>query len=513
MLWRSPCSVLAAAIGAAVLLGEVKTQMVHLMPTLPAAGTPATDSAADSATSAAATTDSTTAGLPKCSCDCCQVTSRTASQQVSGSALACASLPQLPDHDTDTCPALCSNNDHDNVVTADTEDRIQTKRFCLMNCLPKEESVGGKCRKVTTEEQAALMTEGGNGKDPAALLVPLTTALPGELKDPDAPPEPPQLSDAAALKEAEDKKAAEAAAAAAEKAAGSVKKKEKKKKEKETGAMVAEASGKQAIAAGIEARITEAEASSAQALSFANGDLQAAKSNALVVSAAKAQVAAAEVRAKVYAESAKKAALRAQAELKEIEAIPAKAAALAAEKAKNIVQGEVNQAASNLAIAKARLAGPGLPVPLAEAAVRAAQPYYAIMQKAVAMGNLYAQSAHSLQDQAQTLQEQSRSLASQAVLYQTAGYGDMASKLMAQAKGMLNEAQAKDAQARKDFAIAEGVRKSVPNYQANAAAASARATAIANPAGQPPPAKAFLLQRSSQTRLKVDGARQERNVS
>jgi len=296
------------------------------------------------------------------------------------------------------------------------------------------------------------------------------------------------------MKDADDDAAAKAAGAA-ENAAGV---KNDEKKEKDTGAMVAQASGKQALAAAMEARLTEAEAVSAQSLSFANGDMEAAKSDALMVTAAKAQVQAAEVKAAIYAKSATKAAARAKAELKEIEEIPKKAAELAAAEAKRIIQKEVDQQASNVAIVKARLAGPGLPVPLAEAAVRAAQPYYNVMNKAVAMGNLYEASAHSLQDQAQSLQEQSRDVAGQAVRYQMAGYGDMASKMMAQAKGMLSAAEAKDAQARKDFSVAEGVRKSIPSYQASAAAASARATAIANPAGQPPPAVApTFLQLSS----------------
>lgn len=327
-----------------------------------------------------------------------------------------------------------------------------------------------------------LSTSGGNGKDPASILTPAAVKPPEELVDPNAPPEAPQLSDENALSDADNAAAAAAALAAAGKGDG--------KKDKDTGAMVAEASGKQALAAGIEARITEAEASSAQSLSLANGDMEAAKSGALMVTAAKAQVQAAEVRAKVYAKSAARAAKRAQEELKEIQDIPKQVAALAAAEAKRIVQAEVNEAASNVAIVKARLAGPGLPVPLAEAAVRAAKPYYNVMNKAISMGNLYEASAHSLQDQAQSLQEQSRTVAGQAVAYQQAGYGDLAQKLMSQAKGMLTQSQAKDAQAKKDYAVAEGVRKSVPNYQANAAAASARATALANPAGQPPPAMA-----------------------
>merc|ERR1719265_1380135 len=167
--------------------------------------------------------------------------------------------------------------------------------------------------------------------------------------------------------------------------------------------------------------------------------MEAAKSNALMITTAQAQVKAAEVRAAIYADSAKKAAARAQAELKDIMDIPKKAAELAAAEAKQEVQDEVNEAASNLLWVKSRLAGPPLPVPLAEAAVKAAGPYYAVMNKAIAMGNLYEANAHNLQDQAQTAQEQSREVASQAVVYQQAGNGDMASQLMAQAKGMLDQ--------------------------------------------------------------------------
>jgi hypothetical protein len=438
-------------------------------------------------------------GDSKCSCDCCQVSARRETQQVNGAKEVCSTGadPNAPG----TCPNTCLVDAENSAITNDGDGQIDTSRYCMMNCLPADNAIGGKCRSLTDEEQAQLVTEGGNGQDPAAVLVPTTTAAPDVLKDPEAPPEPPQLVDqqaeaAAGSAAAEGGKDAGAAAAAAAAAAAN------KKKAKETGAMVAMAAGKQAKAAGIEARIAKAEAVSATGRASATSDLDASNNNALMVNAARAQVQAAEVRAKVYADSAKKAAARAQAELKEIQAIPAKAAALAAEEAKKFCCEEMQEMANNLAIVKSRLAGPGLPVPLAEASVRAAQPYYNIMQKAIANGNLYEASARQLQDQAQGLQEQSRTVASQAVAYQQAGYGELAQQLMAQAKGMLSTAQAKDAQAQKDFAVAEGVRKQVPNYQANAAAASARATAIANPGGQPPPAVAppSLIERTPRLR-------------
>lgn len=463
------------AIAATAWFGEA--QIDQLVPP----GTPGAEKAEAEA-------DKLAEGTPECSCSCCQATSRAASQQVGGASLSCAlmTVDAEGNDNKGSCPAHCASRDPTIAVVNSDDGTIQYERFCHMTCLPEEQKVASECRTLTVDEQAKLLTAGGNGKDPATLFAPEAEKPPEELKDPDAPPEPPQLVDEQAAKDAED--------AAAAKAAGDVEKdagvKEDEKKEKETGAMVAQAAGKQAMAASIEARITEAEAMSAQSLSLANGDMEGAKSNALMVSAAKAQVQAAEVRAAIYAKSAARAAARAEAELKEIREIPKKAAELAAEEAKKEVQAEVQEAADHVAIIHARLAGPGLPVPLAEAAVRAAQPYYNVMNKAIAMGNLYEQSAHNLQDQAQSLQEQSREVASQAVLYQQGGYGDMAAKMMAQAKGMLADAQAKDAQAKKDFAVAEGVRKNVPNYQANAAAASARATAIANPGGQPPAAVA-----------------------
>jgi len=485
MFRQSICRLLAIAL-AAGLFGKVNAQINRLAPP----GMPGAQGAAAAVDHLGET--------PECSCDCCQVTPRAQSQQVGGHSMSCALMALQPDGDAENaCPATCVSSDPTLAVIVSADGSVQSERFCHMTCLPEQDKIGSTCRTVTLEEQQALLTQGGNGRDPAAMLAPVTAAPPAELVDPDAPPEPPQLADAQAMNDADDAAAGKAAADAEK---GIVKPDEKK--EKETGALVAEASGKQALAASMEARLTEAEASSAQSLSLANHDMEAGKSQALMVNAAKQQVQAAEVRANIYARSAAKAAARAQAELKEIQDIPRRAAEAAAIEAKRIVQNEVNEAASNVAIVKARLAGPGLPVPLAEAAVRAAQPYYAVMNKAIAMGNLYEANAHTLQDAAQTLQEQSRTVASQAVSYQLAGHGDMASKLMSQAKGMLAEAQTKDAQAQKDYAVAEGVRKQVPNYQANAAAASARATSLANPAGQPPAAIApGFLQLSSRTKF------------
>jgi len=474
MIRQSTCILLAVALAAASFFPQVTAQSDQLIP----AGSGINQGLEDAQNAG---------GSPSCTCDCCHaVAART---PVAGASATCGPENMDPTDTESACPAKCASTDPlDNVIKVASDGTVDYVRYCTMTCVPDEMNdgkLGETCRRVTAKEQSELLTAGGNGRDPATLNDPKPPTIPQELKDPDAPPEAPQLADAQAEQEASDKAAAEEAGRV-EADAGV----EEQKEEKDTGAMVTQASGKQALAASMEARLTEAEASSAQSLSVANGDLEASKSNSLMITAAQAQVKAAEVRADIYAKSAAKAAKRAAAELKDIMEIPQRAAEVAAAEAKKRVQDEVNEQHGNLLWVKSRLAPPPLPVPLAEAAVKAAGPYYAVMNKAIAMGNLYEANAHNLQDQAQTAQEQSREVASQAVVYQSAGNGEMAAKLMAQAKDLLSQAQAKDAEARKAFAVAEGVRKQVPNYQVNAAAASARATTIANPGGQPPPAMA-----------------------
>jgi hypothetical protein len=374
---------------------------------------------------------------------------------------------------------------------------VDSSRYCHGNCLPEKDEIGAACRKLTDQEQAKLVTNGRNGQDPATLLTPSVTEAPKELEDPNAPPEPPQLLDQAELAAAYSAAAKASGSTSMSAAASAAQAKKNAQEAKETGALVAQASGGNAMASGIAARVADAEALSAGARSYADNDLNDGRGQGLFVIAAQAQVQAAEVRASIYANSAKKAAAQAQADLKEIQEIPKKAAQYAANLAIQQNIDELQKLANNKAIAEARLAPAAPPVAIAEGAVRAAKPYYDVMQKAVSMGSLYEQNARSNQEQADTLQQQSRALASQAVAYQSAGYGDMAKKLMATAKNMLSEAASKSDQAQKDFAVAEGVQKQVPVYQANAAAAAARATAIANPAGQPPPAITSLVQRSN----------------
>jgi len=464
MAGPSPAPADAAAAGAPSVEEVVGPLVQALMP-------PAPVSAKQAITGA-------TTGEPDCSCSCCRVTG--SRSMASGASTICSLMStDLDGKPSDTCPASCANNDLATAVVSSDMGSLDYTRFCLMNCLPPQTSkIGSTCRKTTDEEQAKLLTSGGNGKDPESILHPEPPTVPEELYDPVAPPEAPQLVDVKAV-------TTPAPVVVAV-------------KEKDTGAMVAEANGKAAAAAGIEARLTEAEVQTAQALSLASTAVQTGENGAHAVNSAKSQVQAAVVRANIYAHSAALAAAKAQATFKAIQDIPAKVAGIAAEEAKRIIQGELNEAAQTVANIKARQAGPPLPVPLAEASVRAAKPFYAAMQKAISTGSLYEAQARSLQDQAEQLQINSRSMASQAVAYQMAGNGGDSQTMMAQARSMLSEAQSKSDQAKKDYAVAESVRKSVPNYQANAAAASARATSIANPGMQPPPASGTFVTLGSQ---------------
>mmetsp|Transcript_19056 Transcript_19056/g.32993 ORF Transcript_19056/g.32993 Transcript_19056/m.32993 type:complete len:472 (+) Transcript_19056:99-1514(+) len=436
-----------------------------------------------------------------CTCDCCQAQSRPLSQQVRHVDVMCASLSES----SSSCPAggLCRAEAGSTAVTS-SEGEMQYSRFCMTSCTPEnadefKAGINDACKKVPIEDMRAAYP---NGMDPANLANPPVSIAGEELKDKDAPPEPPeltkegedggeapteapQLADQTDLKVANAKAAALAAAAPANEEA-----------DKETGAMVAEASGKAAWAAGLEARSSEAEATSAVLLGTAQGALRDARAGVKLISGGKAEIAAAAVQAMIYARSASKAAARAKAELKELEGIPKEVADEAADEAVRQMQEQVHDAAARKAWMEARNSAPAAPPPLAEAAVRASAPYYDIMQRALSVAGLYESNARSLEDKAHTLQSQARTLASQAVSYQSAGYAGYAQKLMSQAKGMLAQATADDAQAQKDMAIAQKAHDAVPNYQANAAQAAGRAQALANPAGQPIiPRSPLLLQR------------------
>merc|ERR1719271_698940 len=182
-------------------------------------------------------------------------------------------------------PVTCENLPAEHAVVTSAGGSLETARFCQMNCLPEEDRVGGQCRVLTPQETEEALTSGGNGQDIAGLETPATTTPPAELEDPDAPPEPSTLVDQQTMNAAKDTGAGSGTGGAGGGAGG-----DGDKKDKDSGALVAQASGKQAEAASIEARLTEAEASSAQAVSLGNTDLESAKSNTLMTVAAKAQV-------------------------------------------------------------------------------------------------------------------------------------------------------------------------------------------------------------------------------
>jgi len=210
---------------------------------------------------------------------------------------------------------------------------------------------------------------------------------------------------------------------------------------------------------------------------------------------ARAELRASAVQAAIYAKTAKKSAELAAAELAELQALPQQAANAAAAKAIAELKAETEQNRIQDGLMEGFFTA-GVPPPAPEASQKAAAPYIAAMNKAVAARSAYEIKSQELQTHAKELQDQARVVGQQAVAYQAAGNGAAASQMMAQATGMINDANAADEEATTWHGIAEQINSGMPLYQANGAQAMARAAAIANPAGQlpPVPAAAVLLQ-------------------
>lgn len=354
------------------------------------------------------------------------------------------------------------------------EGAIDYGRFCFLSCQPtKERTIGSSCVDLSTRNVDTGQTSGGNGADWATQQTPVV----GEAAVPDIGGEAPQFADADGMVDAKDP----AAPAPAE--------------DNDSGAMVAEAEGNHAVAEGMEARLSEAEAKSMRLLAASTDALRKVKEQAVNTNGASATVKSMEVQAEIYARSAAKSARQAQTDFDELKAATREVGLEAGKAAAAQMQNEADQEAAEAKFLRTKFA-PLKVEPLAEAAKRAAQPYADAMQRATVIRMAYTTQAHQLSDLAHDLQTNARTLVSQAAIYQSAGNEGTASQLMSHAKGMLDEAATTDAQAHKWQAVAQQITQSLPQYQMQAGMAAARAAAIANPAGQPPPPP-LLLQKSS----------------
>jgi len=497
------------------------------------------------------------AGYNECTCKCCESTLRRPTQQVLGQSTACSPLPSKEAQSA--CGAQCQADPKTSVVTSSRGYVMDYGRYCLYNCEPDSGNTGATCSLIS-EERRELLMKGGDGTQKAISWSDLegagsnadgavnNNAVPGngalgaqaqtvwsggvgvgvsgvpeEIKDPNAPPEPPQLVDEEALEQAKALNEAMVAAAgatlipaatgsggagAAPAAAGGVTTDKDLRfggvagtqggaisgadgptsttTTPDTGAFVADAAGNRATAASLETRMFKGEAVSAKDFAITGDALKQSRAGFEAIIHIKAAIASANIRTALYARSAEMAENATQEELREIQEAPSKFAREAANEAVRQLREET--AAAKVRIAKRELLlQPAMPAQPAEASTRAAAPYYDAMQQAVVTGTQYEAKARRLEQDAWTATQQSRTLGAQAAEYQNQGLTPIAQRLHKQAEDQVLQAQALDTEAARYYAVAEKVHKDVPVYQANAAAASARAAALAYPLGQPTP--------------------------
>mmetsp|Transcript_8818 Transcript_8818/g.19381 ORF Transcript_8818/g.19381 Transcript_8818/m.19381 type:complete len:275 (-) Transcript_8818:83-907(-) len=258
----------------------------------------------------------------------------------------------------------------------------------------------------------------------------------------------------------------EAEAAAAEEAQVAA---AEQRKEQETGAMVAQANGKLAIAVGLMARSAEGEAAGAGRLANSSRALRGARARARLLSDAEGSVRASAVRAAVYAHSASLAAKKAKEELDEIKKIPQEAAQEVTSELVAEIWREANVSAAAATATEAELEFPsGGSHP--EVASRVAAPYHSSAQREENNRAALAHQATQLKDKAESLRRGAQILASQAV------GNDAATKRIYE---MLRQANGAEAEAENLDIAALAAASSIPDYQAKADEEAARAIALA----------------------------------
>lgn len=412
----------------------------------------------------------TSAKEESCGCNyCCSVTYRPPAKQVNGATLMCA--VSTPDGDAGaaenagvTCPATCKPDAASNAAA--NFATMEYSNFCFLQCSPpKDAKVGQNCEALSSNELDIVAGPDGNGMDPA---------LAGIGADDE---EAPQASDAQALEApAPAPESAPAAQTVAEIVDGG-----------DQGAAVAQAAGQATIAAGLEARLAEAEGKSMRLVAATTQALEESTQKAHEIQDLSGTVRGSETQAALYAKSAAASLKEAKEDLGVIRAAAMGAAKEAGAKAQAIMEAKADEAWRKVAAFRAKFYGAGgAAAPMAEAANRAAAPYYAAMQRTLSTRFLYSTKAQELASTAKSLQVNARILGQQARMYQAAG-SSLAPGMLSTAKSMLADASGLMDEAHIWQARAAEITKDVPTYQIVAGAAAARAATLANPAGQPPP--------------------------
>eukprot|EP00746_Dinoflagellata_sp_MGD_P106404 gnl/MRDRNA2_/MRDRNA2_44447_c0_seq1.p1 gnl/MRDRNA2_/MRDRNA2_44447_c0~~gnl/MRDRNA2_/MRDRNA2_44447_c0_seq1.p1 ORF type:complete len:443 (+),score=142.25 gnl/MRDRNA2_/MRDRNA2_44447_c0_seq1:100-1428(+) len=409
-----------------------------------------------------------TATSRACDCSCCEVGYRPASMVINGVDTMCNNAP--PDS-PNYCGDDCTRDAQDEILESSITREVSLSRFCFYACEPPSEKIGDTCMALSKNEQEMAETSGGNAEDLAELKQ--KKKGPVDMLDPD----PEKAAEAAASEPVAEEK--EETPAEVE-------------EEKDNMRIVAAAQGKEAQASAIEARAGDAEVKTKRnrmiAATAASAAVNAAKTDWTTV----ATLDGFEGQSALWAHISAKSAGLAAVDLAAIRDAAKQAAMEAAKAATAEMQQIADKASKKAAALKAKFNPPKPKT--AEAANRVVAPYNAAMGRAMGIRAQYSDQAQSLSNGAADLQKNARILAAQAAAYQAGGNTKMAGEMMSRAKGMLGQAASMDAEAQQFQGVAASITQQIPDYQFAAAAAAARATALANPAGQPPPPLPMLTQ-------------------
>jgi hypothetical protein len=422
------------------------------------------------------------AGLPlrsaaadQCKCGCCEVSKRTPAMQMNNLKFMCSPHPVQVSDSAEECPEQC-RPEGGQVTFADLVGVVAYNRYCLSACWPNREQIGWTCSDVDATMAAKMVKN--DFEDPAMTWTPDVVKIPEELAATAPEPEADQSQEA---DEADMQKALSNLGNGDGGNGGGP--------DPNAGLMVAKAAGKRAQAAAMDARAAKAEALSMAVVQNSSRALKGSFLRAKATTNAKAQLAAAAVRAAMYAKAAEASVKLAEKEVNEMLAVPDEAAAIAVKEALKVLKAKTRRWKYEEGETQKRIVPPkpALGLPATEVGQKYAAPYWAAMQNAMASRTAFEAKARGENDQAHALQESATQLAAQAAALQSAGMLGHAQTAMKRARGMLAEAKSVQEAADNDFIVAQRINTGLPGYQAGAELATAFGSEKSRKLWMPPP--------------------------
>mmetsp|Transcript_47675 Transcript_47675/g.137232 ORF Transcript_47675/g.137232 Transcript_47675/m.137232 type:complete len:470 (-) Transcript_47675:79-1488(-) len=415
------------------------------------------------------------AGEDACGCGCCIVSFRPPSMQLNGAETMCIA--------SETCPAQCQAGDMNTMAASTDGGVLETSRYCMMDCLPRSRDVRAGCAELTEEQARQLMTDSGNGEDPASLAIPRRPELPANIK----PQRPDVTVDAAEAVQAADvqafsEMAADAVAKANEPPIPGI-----QQQQRDRGALIADAAGKRAVAAGLSAQAGQANADSAASVVNSTYAYKRSLMNAKSANEAKGMVLSAKVQAAIYARSAQESATLAQKEIEEILAAPDQAAEEAATAAEKQFREDIEQWNREKAEADKAIELGTPPPPRTWAGEQVAKPYVAAAQRAQSARFMLEGQSQQLGNLAEQLRRSASKVLAQAKTYQAVGNKKVADDLLMKSQGLLRQAKNAQQAADRDAEQANTVQGYESVYMSQASQATQRADVISRLYWLPPP--------------------------